>query len=130
GQVVGTQTFTGKSGDQVAASSVHAPAGYQFDPSDSSWQHWQLGDQDDTIQIYVTPTSSIPDTPDLSQNNGWLDSYSAQNGKLHLAGWHVSSASADYQYPYIIVLDNGREVGRAQAQLVDRPDVDRLYPNT
>lgn len=130
GQVVGTQTFTGKSGDQVAASSVHAPAGYQFDPSDSSWQHWQLGDQDDTIQIYVTPTSSIPDTPDLSQNNGWLDSYSAQNGKLHLAGWHVSSASSDYQYPYIIVLDNGREVGRAQAQLVDRPDVDRLYPNT
>lgn len=204
GQVIGTQTFTGKSGNQVAASSVHAPAGYQFDPSDSSWKNWQFGDRDDTIQIYVTPTSSIPDTPttddqqytvkidfinmqeevigtqtvtgkagtrfnlnppagymfdtsdesmydnkipnqdfhmsivvypvnnhtvDLSQNNGWLDSYSAQNGKLHLAGWHVSSASADYQYPYIIVLDNGREVGRAQAQLVDRPDVDRLYPN-
>lgn len=205
GQVVATQTFTGKSGDPVAPGIVHAPAGYQFDPSDSSWKNWQFGDQDDTIQIYVTPTSSIPDTPttddqqytvkidfinmqeevigtqtvtgkagtrfnlnppagymfdtsdesmydnkipnrdfhmsivvypvnnqtvDLSQNNGWLDSYSAQNGKLHLAGWHVSSASADYQYPYIIVLDNGQEVGRAQAQLVDRPDVDRLYPNT
>lgn len=135
GQVISTQTFTGKAGDPVAASSVHAPAGYQFDPSDDSWQHWQLSDQDNTIQIYVTPTSSIPDTPvthpvDLSQNAGALDSYSAQNGKLHLAGWHVSSASADYQYPYIIVLDNGREVGRAQAQLVDRPDVDRLYPNT
>lgn len=205
GQVIATQTFTGKSGDPVAPGFVHAPAGYQFDPSDNSWKSWRFGDDDDTIQIYVTPTSSIPDTPttddqqytvkidfinmqeevigtqtvtgkagtrfnlnppagymfdtsdesmydnkipnqdfhmsivvypvnnhtvDLSQNNGWLDSYSAQNGKLHLVGWHVSSASADYQYPYIIVLDNGREVGRAQAQLVDRPDVDRLYPNT
>lgn len=74
--------------------------------------------------------SSLQGPVDLSQNAGALDSYSAQNGKLHLAGWHVSSASVDYQYPYIIVLDNGREVGRAQAQLVDRPDVDRLYPNT
>lgn len=203
GQVIATQTFTGKSGDPVAPGFVHAPAGYQFDPSDNSWKSWRFGDDDDTIQIYVTPTSSIPDTPttddqqytvkidfinmqeevigtqtvtgkagtrfnlnppagymfdtsdesmydnkipnqdfhmsivvypvnnhtvDLSQNNGWLDSYSAQNGKLHLVGWHVSSASADYQYPYIIVLDNGREVGRAQAQLVDRPDVAHAFP--
>lgn len=99
-----------------------------FDTSDESMYDNKIPNQDFHMSIVVYPVNNH--TVDLSQNAGALDSYSAQNGKLHLAGWHVSSASAEYQYPYIIVLDNGREVGRAQAQLVDRPDVDRLYPNT
>lgn len=124
-EVIGTQTVTGKAGTRF---NLNPPAGYMFDTSDESMYDNKIPNQDFHMSIVVYPVNNH--TVDLSQNNGWLDSYSAQNGKLHLAGWHVSSASADYQYPYIIVLDNGREVGRAQAQLVDRPDVDRLYPNT
>ena len=127
GQIVGTQTLTGQPGQQFIAGNLTIPTGYKLEQSGSILI--ALGDSDSQFTVQVVREQ--PNRPvDLSQNNGWLDSYSAQNGKLHLAGWHVSSASADYQYPYIIVLDNGREVGRAQAQLVDRPDVDRLYPNT
>lgn len=127
GQTVGTQTLTGQPGQQFIAGNLAIPAGYKLEHSGSILI--TLGDSDGQFMVQVVRKQ--PNRPvDLSQNAGALDSYSAQNGKLHLAGWHVSSASADYQYPYIIVLDNGREVGRAQAQLVDRPDVDRLYPNT
>ncbi|WP_191363360.1 KxYKxGKxW signal peptide domain-containing protein [Limosilactobacillus oris] len=127
GQTVGTQTLTGQPGQQFIAGNLTIPTGYKLEQSGSILI--TLGDSDGQFTVQVV-REQLNRPVDLSQNNGWLDSYSAQNGKLHLAGWHVSSASADYQYPYIIVLDNGREVGRAQAQLVDRSDVDRLYPNT
>ena len=127
GQLVGSQTLSGQPGQQFIAGSLQLPAGYRI--SQEGPLLITLGNTDGQLTVRVS--KATPDRPvDMRQNYGYLDSYSAQQGKLHLTGWHVSSASADYRYPYIIVLDNGREVGRAQAHLVDRPDVDRLYPNT
>lgn len=127
GQLVGSQTLSGQPGQQFIAGSLQLPAGYRI--SQEGPLLIILGNADGQLTVRVSKVTH--DRPvDMRQNYGYLDSYSAQQGKMHLTGWHVSSASADYRYPYIIVLDNGREVGRAQAHLVDRPDVDRLYPNT
>lgn len=65
-------------------------------------------------------------------NNACLDKCQAENGQLHVAGWHATNYSEGRLYHYIIILNanTGREITR---QLVEngqrRDDVAAAYPN-
>ncbi|MFC2685003.1 MAG: KxYKxGKxW signal peptide domain-containing protein, partial [Limosilactobacillus oris] len=81
GQTVGTQTLTGQPGQQFIAGNLTIPTGYKLEQSGSILI--TLGDSDGQFTVQVV-REQLNRPVDLSQNNGWLDSYSAQNGKLHL----------------------------------------------
>lgn len=61
-------------------------------------------------------------------NEGYLDSMQANNGQLTMSGWHATNQATNLPNHYIIVLANGREVGRTRASAVQRPDVARVVP--
>lgn len=47
---------------------------------------------------------------------------------LTIRGWMASDVSNQTPYAYVIVLGNGREIGRQRVTLTSRPDVARAYP--
>lgn len=67
----------------------------------------------------------------FGENNGWLDSFNIQNGKLHIAGWQATNASLLEKNHFIIVYDatKGREIERKLVLTVASSDIDKTYPN-
>lgn len=61
-------------------------------------------------------------------NYAYLDRAAIVGDQLQLSGWHASNQASGKQYHYVIILNNGREVGR---QLVsagtNRADVANVY---
>lgn len=64
----------------------------------------------------------------LNQTASHLDSLTQNGHSLHLSGWMASSQRINKPYAYLIVLNDGREIGRARVNFVARPDVARVYP--
>lgn len=46
---------------------------------------------------------------------------------LKVAGWMASDQSLDRPYAYLIVLNNGQEIGRTRLNLQERGDVTKKY---
>ncbi len=69
----------------------------------------------------------------LTANEGSFDYIKVNGSTVEVQGWHASNLSAAKPYQYLIVLNNGKEVGRslimgAEGKL-SRPDVNRVYPS-
>lgn len=84
------------------------------------------------------PTATLPVTDqwsnkyDLTANQGSFDYVKVNGNTVEVQGWHASNLSYGKPYQYIIVLQNGREIGRSivmgsESNLV-RPDVERVFP--
>ena len=65
----------------------------------------------------------------LNKTASYIDSISLNGNELNVRGWMASDASATQANPYIIVLNNGKEVTRQKLTLVARPDVAKVYPD-
>lgn len=101
--------------------------------------------QTQTTQTQTTSTQSqsnqVPvDTQtqgnQVNKNQGHLYSYSVTMGKngqaqLQVAGWQATGTSNDQRNRYVLVYDNTShsELTRAQAPVVQRPDVQQAYSN-
>lgn len=57
----------------------------------------------------------------------WLDSIKMTDNGLRVAGWLASDQSLNKPYPYVIVLNDDKEIDRSPLTLTDRPDVGRRY---
>lgn len=70
---------------------------------------------------------------DLTANEGSFDYIKVNGSTVEVQGWHASNLSATKPYQYLIVLKNGKEVGRSQIMGAEgntnRPDVNRAYPS-
>lgn len=65
----------------------------------------------------------------FNQNASFIDSLTAQdNHSVHVQGWMASSQRVNKPYAYLIILNNGHEIGRARVNFVQRNDVARAYP--
>lgn len=66
-----------------------------------------------------------------SGNYSWIDDYTAKNGILHVAGWHCTNEAYDYDYHFIILLNNSNkhELGRVSVVNEVRNDVANVYKN-
>ncbi|NMV48554.1 hypothetical protein [Limosilactobacillus reuteri] len=84
------------------------------------------------------PTATLPVTDqwsnkyDLTANQGSFDYVKVNGNTVEVQGWHASNLSYGKPYQYIIVLQNGREIGRSivmgsEGNLV-RLDVERVFP--
>lgn len=62
-------------------------------------------------------------------NRANLDKFTVNNHQLQLSGWHATSQSYNRPYHFIIVLANGKEVGRQLVKNSDRTDVGRVFPS-
>lgn len=57
-----------------------------------------------------------------------LDGATVVGDQLQLSGWHASNQASGKAYHYIIILNNGREVGRRLVSAgTNRPDVANVY---
>ena len=65
----------------------------------------------------------------LDKTASYIDGISLNSNKLNVKGWMASDASATQTNPYVIVLNNGKEVARQKLTLTARPDVARVYPD-
>ena len=67
----------------------------------------------------------------FSDNQGWLDNFDIQNGKLHVRGWQAADASLAEPYHYIIVYDatKGCEIERRLVNTTDSKDVANAHPD-
>lgn len=65
---------------------------------------------------------------DLNQSAYWIDYFGRSHDHLHVSGWVASNWRMTRPYAYLIVLNNGHEVGRTKLNLTARPDVGRVYP--
>ena len=65
----------------------------------------------------------------LNKTASYIDSISLNGNELNVRGWMASDASATQANPYLIVLNNGKEVTRQKLTLVARPDVAKVYPD-
>lgn len=77
----------------------------------------------------VTPNSNSDATP---VNNACLDGISSnQQGDLVLSGWHASSVYQPGTQHYLLVLNaaNNQEMYRTPATVINRPDVQAVYPH-
>jgi bifunctional autolysin len=59
----------------------------------------------------------------LNQQDYSLDKVNMTNDGLHVAGWMASDYSMGRENAYIIVLNNGKEIGRQKVALTNRSDV-------
>lgn len=85
----------------------------------------EAGNQD-YVDYWFGPQQLLAD----HRNQAYLDNINVQNGKLHIAGWHVTNQSIGRPYHSIIVLNanTGRELGRyTSSQPVSRPDLTRVF---
>lgn len=65
----------------------------------------------------------------LNKTASYIDDISLNGDVLNVKGWMASDASATQANPYIIILNNGKEVTRQKLTLNDRPDVAKVYPD-
>ena len=65
----------------------------------------------------------------LNKTASYIDNISLNGDVLNVKGWMASDASATQANPYIIILNNGKEVTRQKLILNDRPDVAKVYPD-
>ncbi|PEG79084.1 dextransucrase [Lactobacillus sp. UMNPBX18] len=65
----------------------------------------------------------------LNKTASYIDGISLNGNELNVRGWMASDASATQANPYLIVLNNGKEVTRQKLTLVARPDVAKVYPD-
>lgn len=63
-----------------------------------------------------------------AQSHSWIDSLTQDGSHIHVSGWLSSNWRTTRPYGYVIVLNNGAEVGRARITFTARPDVGRVYP--
>ncbi|MGM9891329.1 L,D-transpeptidase [Limosilactobacillus sp.] len=56
-----------------------------------------------------------------------IDSMQMTKDGLKVTGWMASQQSMHRPYAYVIVLNNGKEVGRTAVKLASRPDVAKVY---
>lgn len=68
--------------------------------------------------------------PLANRRSFYFDQLQMTAAGLRLAGWAVDSSAPARPYAYVIVLSDGREIGRSQLTLTARPDIARLYPQT
>lgn len=82
------------------------------------------GGQGEYTDCWLTPFT-------LNQRGAaWLDSNRMTNDGLQVTGWMASNQSLRRPYAYVIILNNGKEVGRSRLTLTSRPDVGRQYGQT
>lgn len=64
----------------------------------------------------------------FNQTAGFVDSFTQTATGFHVNGWLASDQLLVKHHPYVIILDNGREIGRAAInQFSQRPDVANSY---
>lgn len=61
---------------------------------------------------------------------GYLDSVTFNGNNVHIAGWYQDGKWAREGYYYIIVTskDEKHEYGRTRVKLINRPDINKVYP--
>lgn len=59
----------------------------------------------------------------LNQQDYYLDQVNMTNDGLHVAGWMASDYAMGRDNAYVIVLNNGKEIGRQKLDLLNRADV-------
>lgn len=64
----------------------------------------------------------------FSNTAHYIDSLQMAQRGLQVSGWMISDQALIKSHPFIIVLDNGREVARQALTLSIRNDVARVYP--
>lgn len=65
----------------------------------------------------------------FTQHAYYIDSINNKsNGPLTISGWMASQLSNTATHAYVIVLGNGREIGRQEVNLTTRSDVKKAYP--
>ena len=66
-----------------------------------------------------------------SNNQGFLDSFVANNGEVTVTGWQATDQSYNQKNHFVILYDatTHREIGRQQVTNLDRPDVQKAYPS-
>lgn len=67
----------------------------------------------------------------LANNYGWLDSFSAADGVLHVSGWHATNMSMNRPSRWAIIYDQTthRELGRQKVTSQVRNDVAAAHPD-
>lgn len=63
----------------------------------------------------------------LDQRAFWLEGLKMTKDGLQVNGWLVNDQSLTKGHPYLILLNNGKEIGRTQLSLTNRPDVAKAY---
>lgn len=96
----------------------------------------QVTDQSSQINASQVPVDHQTQGNQSSVNQGHLDSYQVtmeQNDQVQIqvSGWQATGNSNDQRNRYVLVYDNTShsEITRAQSPVVQRPDVQRAYPN-
>lgn len=80
------------------------------------------GDQGAYTDYWLNPVQ-------LNQKASHIDNIQMTNNGLQVSGWLVDDAALTRSEPYIIILNDGKEVARQKLTLLSRPDVARVYPN-
>lgn len=65
----------------------------------------------------------------LNQSANAIDQLYLTNDGIHVTGWMASDASATQNHPYILVMNDGKEITRKAVQLSTRSDVAKVYPS-
>lgn len=68
--------------------------------------------------------------PTLNQRAFNIESQEMTKAGLKVSGWMVSDYSAGRPYTYLILLNDGKEIGRQAVTLTARPDVGKVYAHT
>ena len=63
----------------------------------------------------------------FNQRASWFDQVKMTNDGLHVSGWLTSDYAADHPYPYLIILENGKEIKRTALKLTERNDIATKY---
>lgn len=63
----------------------------------------------------------------LNQQANNIDSVTTTKDGVQVTGWLASDYLLNHQHPFVIILDNGKEVSRCPIKWVNRPDVARVY---
>ena len=101
-----------------------------FDPA-------YTGDEIQIISRYSDQSNGEGNKTDIwfspktfTENDGNLDSFTANGNTLKVSGWHATDQSAGKPYRFIILYDAtlGREITRKVIASVERPDVQKAYP--
>ncbi|MBM6940861.1 glycoside hydrolase family 73 protein [Limosilactobacillus coleohominis] len=101
-----------------------------FDPA-------YAGDEIQIISRYSDQSNGEGNKTDIwfspktfTENDGNLDSFTANGNTLKVSGWHATDQSAGKPYHFIILYDAtlGREIIRKVIASVERPDVQKAYP--
>ena len=81
----------------------------------------------DNGQSKFTDFWSAPVT--LNQQAYNIDNFSATKDGFNVTGWVASDQAINKRNPYLILLNNGKEIARTKLSLTDRPDVAKVYPS-